>query len=213
MAPNSTSSTCPGTTGWSATCWSGPARSMRRCSSLPPTTDRAPRRSSIWRCSTRSGSATGWRSSRRRTSPGRSATAEVVAAVERLLDGTTLAGSPVLAVSSVDGEGVEAIRAALVRLRDRVLESSASAADRPSGSRLAIDRVFSVKGRGAVVTGTLRGRPSAGGTTLRLVPGDRSVRVREIQVHGTEPSALPNPGEPRSTSPARRSATCIGAWS
>ena len=52
-------------------------------------------------------------------------TAEVVAAVERLLAGTTLAGSPVLAVSSVDGDGVEALRAALVDLRDRVLGSRA----------------------------------------------------------------------------------------
>ena len=49
---------------------------------------------------------------------------------------------------------------------------------------LAIDRVFAVKGRGAVVTGTLRGGPLARGDTLRLVPGDRDVRVREIQVHG-----------------------------
>jgi selenocysteine-specific elongation factor len=70
-------------------------------------------------------------------------------------------------------------------LPDRVLES-ADVADRPTGSRLAIDRVFSVKGRGAVVTGTLRGRPLARGSTLRLVPGDRSVRVREIQVHGSD---------------------------
>ena len=44
--------------------------------------------------------------------------------------------------------------------------------------------VFSVKGRGAVVTGTLRGRALARGATLRLVPGDRALRVREVQVHG-----------------------------
>ena len=110
-------------------------------------------------------------------------TADVVAAVERLLSGTTLAGSPVLAVSSISGDGVEALRAALVTLRDGVLASGPEAAER--GSRLAIDRVFSVKGRGAVVTGTLRGGPLARGATLRLVPGDRPVRVREIQVHGT----------------------------
>ncbi len=108
--------------------------------------------------------------------------AEVVAIVERLLSGTTLAGSPVLAVSSIDGDGVEALRAALVGLRDRSLGSAPVAT--AHGSRLAIDRVFSVKGRGAVVTGTLRGSPLARGATLRLVPGDRSVRVREIQVHG-----------------------------
>jgi len=109
-------------------------------------------------------------------------TAEVVAAVERLLSGTALAGSPVLAVSSIDGDGIEALRAALVGLRDGVLAAAPEVA--PHGSRLEIDRVFSVKGRGAVVTGTLRGRPLARGVTLRLVPGDRSVRVREIQVHG-----------------------------
>jgi selenocysteine-specific elongation factor len=109
-------------------------------------------------------------------------TAEVVAAVERLLSGTTLAGSSVLAVSSIDRDGVEALRAALVELRDRVLGSATVATKH--GSRLAIDRVFSVKGRGAVVTGTLRGRPLARGATLRLVPGHRSVRMREIQVHG-----------------------------
>jgi selenocysteine-specific elongation factor len=109
-------------------------------------------------------------------------TAEVVAMVERLLSGTTLAGSPVLAVSSIDGDGVEALRAALEGLRVRVLESAPDQA--ADGSRLAIDRVFSVKGRGAVVTGTLRGRPLARGATLRILPGDRSVRVREIQVHG-----------------------------
>ncbi len=110
-------------------------------------------------------------------------TADVVAAVRRLLDRTSLAGSPVLAVSSVDGEGIEGLRVALEDLRDRVV--GAAAGERPAGgSRLAIDRVFAVKGRGVVVTGTLRGPPLARGATLRLVPGDCSVRVREIQVHG-----------------------------
>ena len=109
-------------------------------------------------------------------------TAEVVATVARLLSGTTLVGSPVLAVSSINGDGVEALRAALLDLRDRVLKFAPDVAGH--GSRLAIDRVFSVKGRGAVVTGTLRGRPLVRGATLRLVPGDRPVRMREIQVHG-----------------------------
>ncbi len=53
------------------------------------------------------------------------------------------------------------------------------------GSRLPIDRAFAVKGRGTVVTGSLRGRPVEAGTALRTVPGDRSVRVREVQVHGS----------------------------
>jgi selenocysteine-specific elongation factor len=112
-------------------------------------------------------------------------TDEVVVTTRRLLGGTSLAGSPVLAVSALDGSGLEALRAALVELRDRVAAAN-GAVPRASvgGSRLAIDRVFSVKGRGVVVTGTLRGLPLAAGATLRLVPGDRSARVREVQVHG-----------------------------
>ena len=114
-------------------------------------------------------------------------TGEVVAEVTRLLAGTTLAGSPILAVSSLDRGGIDALVVALVALRDRVVGSGSGAvvpAVAGGGSRLAIDRVFSVKGRGAVVTGTLRGAPLARGATLRLVPGDRSVRIREAQVHG-----------------------------
>src|SRR4051812_38282524 len=118
-------------------------------------------------------------------------TDDVVAGTRRLLEGTSLAGSPVLAVSAPDGSGMDALRSALVDLRDRVARENHGRSP-GARSRLAIDRVFTVKGRGVVVTGTLRGRPLAAGTTLRLVPGDRSVRVREIQVHGNAvPAADP----------------------
>ena len=110
-------------------------------------------------------------------------TGEVVAATRRLLEGTSLAGSPVVAVSAVGGAGMAELRVALVELRDRTAADTRGG--RGGGSRLAIDRVFGVKGRGVVVTGTLRGRALTNGATLRLVPGDRSARVREIQVHGT----------------------------
>ena len=110
-------------------------------------------------------------------------TAEVVEAVGRLLRGTSLAGSPVVAVSSLTGDGIGGLRLALADLATRA-GSAARVGPTATGSRLAIDRVFSIKGRGVVVTGTLRGRPLARGATLRLVPGDRSVRVREVQVHG-----------------------------
>ncbi|MEO8570869.1 MAG: selenocysteine-specific translation elongation factor [Chloroflexota bacterium] len=112
---------------------------------------------------------------------GASRTAEVVAAVGRLLDGTSFAGAPVIAISSVTGDGIDAVRDALVDLRDRVLAAGFTP---PGRSRLAIDRVFAVKGRGAVVTGTLRGATLARGATQRLVPGERTIRVREVQVHG-----------------------------
>jgi len=101
--------------------------------------------------------------------------------VVRLVSGTSLARSRVLVVSSETGRGIDLLLAALVDLRDRVV-----AAATPAGSgysRLAIDRIFTIKGRGTVVTGTLRGSPLRRNATLRLVPGDTSVRARELQVH------------------------------
>ncbi len=110
-------------------------------------------------------------------------TEDVMVATRQMLEGTSLAGSPVIAVSAVDGSGIEELRTALLDLRDRVAADDRGGQD--AGSRLSIDRVFAVKGRGVVVTGTLRGGPLESGATVRLVPGDRSVRIREVQVHGT----------------------------
>ncbi|HEV8697330.1 MAG TPA: selenocysteine-specific translation elongation factor [Candidatus Limnocylindrales bacterium] len=109
---------------------------------------------------------------------GRERVDAVLGQVAALLAPTSLAGAPVLATSAPTGKGLDDIRAALISLRDRV-----QLVDRPP--TLAIDRVFSVKGRGVVVTGTLRGGPLARGDSLRLLPGDgRMVRIREIQTHG-----------------------------
>ena len=107
---------------------------------------------------------------------------EVAEEVRRLLDGTKLAGAPIVPVSSVSGEGLDELRAALVELRDR---ARATHSDRGAAgkARLAIDRVFTIRGRGTVVTGSLRGGGIARGQSLLLMPGERVVRVREIQVH------------------------------
>jgi len=114
--------------------------------------------------------------------------AEAVAAeVGDLLATTSLAGSPVLAASSTTGEGIAEVRDAVRRLRDR---ASVRAASRPVGPlRFAIDRSFAVKGRGAVVTGSLRGGSLADGDRLRLEPGGAAVRVRGLQVHNRSVAA------------------------
>ena len=107
-------------------------------------------------------------------------------AVRDLLGRTPLRGAPVVAVSAATGHGMAELRSALIELRDRVAgRPPRDVVDSPD-VRLAIDRVFSIRGRGTVVTGTLRGAAVSRGTTLRVVPGPRgaSVRVREIQVHG-----------------------------
>ena len=117
--------------------------------------------------------------------------AEVVADVAALVARTRLAGAPVVTVSGVTGEGLEELRAELVGLRDRVEARLGHGRGLSGGSRLAIDRSFAVKGRGSVVTGSLRGAAVATGTLLRLVPGGGGVRVREVQVRG---AAVPASG-------------------
>ena len=104
--------------------------------------------------------------------------ADAVEAVRALVGRTTLAGAPVLAVSAVSGEGLPALVAAL----DAMVTGIGGARKSLRGPRLAVDRVFAVKGRGTVITGSLRGGAVSAGATLRLVPGDAAVRVREVQV-------------------------------
>ena len=111
-------------------------------------------------------------------------TGEVREAVGARLASTALAEAPIVVVSGSTGDGIEELRTGLVGLRDRVLADPAWVAQSAKPVRLAVDRAFRIKGRGTVVTGTLRGGPLPRGTNLRIVPGDADVRVREIQVHG-----------------------------
>ncbi|HJW21220.1 MAG TPA: selenocysteine-specific translation elongation factor [Candidatus Limnocylindrales bacterium] len=109
--------------------------------------------------------------------------AEVGAAVGALVDRTSMAGAPSVAVSGATGTGIAALRERLVELRDVALRDLRAG---PAGPlRLPIDRTFTVRGRGTVVTGTLRGGSLRDGTELRLQPSGqrRVVRVREVQVH------------------------------
>ena len=103
--------------------------------------------------------------------------------VEGLLARTSLAGAPILAVSAVSGTGIDRLVDELRRVRDRV---AVRALTRPAGPvRIAIDRVFTVRGRGTVVTGTLRGGTLAVGDHLRVEPGGGSVRARGMEIHNT----------------------------
>ncbi|HEV3457234.1 MAG TPA: selenocysteine-specific translation elongation factor [Thermoanaerobaculia bacterium] len=104
--------------------------------------------------------------------------------VDELLAATPYAGAPVLAVSSVTGQGIPELEAALVELAAR----HAVAAEIELPARLPIDRAFHLRGLGAVVTGTLAGGRVRAGDALELLPPapglDGTVRVRSIQVHG-----------------------------
>ena len=82
-------------------------------------------------------------------------------------------------VSSKTGEGLGALRAELLAL-------ARESRERPADGllRLPVDRVFSLKGFGTVVTGTLAGGELADGEELEALPSGRRVRVRGLQVHG-----------------------------
>jgi selenocysteine-specific elongation factor len=89
-------------------------------------------------------------------------------------------GSPVVAVSGVTGAGVDELRKALESVATRARQRRA---DFPA--RLYVDRVFTLRGIGTVVTGTLWSGSIGEGDQLRLEPSGRDVRVRSVQVHDT----------------------------
>lgn len=102
-----------------------------------------------------------------------------------LVAGSFLENAPVIAVSSKTGAGLDELKARLVELGRRVPPRSFDFT-----MRLPIDRAFSMKGFGAVVTGTLISGKIAEGDELELLPSRVNVRVRGLQVHNkTVPEA------------------------
>jgi selenocysteine-specific elongation factor len=108
----------------------------------------------------------------------------VRADVRDLVAGSALADAPVIAVSSKTGQGLDELRAALVTAAAAVPEHT------PGGApRLPIDRVFSMRGFGTVVTGTLTSGTLRVDDELVVLPGERRVKVRGLQVHGAATAA------------------------
>lgn len=93
--------------------------------------------------------------------------------------GSFLAGAPVIPVSSRTGEGLDALRSAMVEMAGRVEMRS----NEPP-FRLPVDRSFTLHGFGTVVTGTLWRGTLRAGDEAELYPSGRRLRVRSVQVHG-----------------------------
>jgi selenocysteine-specific elongation factor len=87
----------------------------------------------------------------------------------------------VLATSAQTGAGISELREAIGRIA-RGLRARSS----DDLFRLPVDRAFSIKGTGTVVTGTVWSGRLAKEQTVRVLPGDRGARVRGIQGHGTQ---------------------------
>jgi selenocysteine-specific elongation factor len=110
--------------------------------------------------------------------------ARVQAVVDEMrvaLDGTLLAAAPIVRVSSTTGAGLDSLRAAI----DAQLARPARA-EPESYFRLPVDRVFSLRGQGLVVTGTALAGDVRVGDAVRVLPGGDEARVRSLEVHGEQ---------------------------
>ncbi|HEX5706199.1 MAG TPA: selenocysteine-specific translation elongation factor [Pyrinomonadaceae bacterium] len=96
-----------------------------------------------------------------------------------LVAGSFLEGAPVVAVSARNGAGLEELKA---KLREAALGVRPRSTE--TVARLPVDRAFTMRGFGAVVTGTLVAGELAEGQEVELLPAGRRARVRGLQVHG-----------------------------
>ena len=104
---------------------------------------------------------------------------EVTRELSQVLAGTGLEGAPVVPVSAVSGEGIDAITAQL----DATVAAKHAARSKSGRFRLAVDRCFTLAGLGTTVTGTvLSGRVNVGDRVV-VSPSGLDARVRSIRAH------------------------------
>src|SRR5206468_816406 len=103
--------------------------------------------------------------------------------VRSLLANTALSNAPIVPVSAITGDGIAELR--------RVIADVAKAVPTRVADdlfRMPVDRAFTIKGTGTVVTGTVWTGRLTRDATVRVLPADRVVRVRGIQTHGEQVS-------------------------
>jgi selenocysteine-specific elongation factor len=104
-----------------------------------------------------------------------------VARVRTKVEDTAFAMAPIIPTSVVTGQGINELRSAIVEMLGR-LKSSRDIAK----PRLPVDRAFTLKGVGTVVTGTLIGGTIGRGQDIVIQPSGTTGRVRSLQNHGRE---------------------------
>ncbi|MGO3790789.1 MAG: selenocysteine-specific translation elongation factor [Enterococcus gilvus] len=105
----------------------------------------------------------------------------VVEDIRDQLADTPLADAELIETDAVTGTGIKELLATIQAHSEEVQERSGS-----GSARLNVDRVFSVKGFGTVVTGTLLDGSVNAGDDLYLYPSQKKTRIRNIQVHETD---------------------------
>jgi len=99
--------------------------------------------------------------------------------IRTLVRGTFLEGAPIVRVSAATGEGLPGLVSALDRIAAGIPGKDSSHL-----FRLPVDRSFTMKGFGTVVTGTVIGGSIATGEEVAILPGGTVAKVRGLQVHG-----------------------------
>ena len=98
-----------------------------------------------------------------------------------LVENSFLDDAPMIAVSAKTSEGIEDLKLALIDAANTTITRNDELI-----TRLPIDRSFTVKGFGAVVTGTLASGAISESDEMELLPIGQKVRVRGLQIHGKE---------------------------
>ncbi|GAB6077139.1 selenocysteine-specific translation elongation factor [Desulfurobacterium crinifex] len=99
--------------------------------------------------------------------------------IKEFLKGSFLENSPIIPVSAKSGEGIDELIAEIDRLSREIESKSAKGI-----LRLPVDRSFTIKGFGTVITGTLLSGKTRVGDTVEILPAGKVVKIRSIQVHG-----------------------------
>ncbi len=110
--------------------------------------------------------------------------AEVTAEIRALLAATFLADAPLLPCSAISGEGIADLKAFLHDAARQWHQREIAAGNATHHFRLAVDRSFSIEGRGTIVTGTVHAGTLAVGDTVRMLPSTRHGKPLTARVRG-----------------------------
>ncbi|MBC8311686.1 MAG: selenocysteine-specific translation elongation factor, partial [Candidatus Marinimicrobia bacterium] len=105
--------------------------------------------------------------------------------VQELVEGSFLENAPIHKVSALNNMGMDELKNELIQLAESVPEKISRGM-----FRLPVDRVFSIKGFGTVVTGTVSSGQADVGDTIEILPGHKKAKIRGIQTHDSNVDSI-----------------------
>lgn len=104
----------------------------------------------------------------------------VIEDIKEFTSGTFLENAPIIPVSSATGEGMDQLIKTVDKIAENIPEKSSSGL-----FRIPVDRVFTMKGFGTVITGTLASGKISVGDSVMIYPKKTNTKIRGIQVHNS----------------------------